>query len=450
VIRTENPQGPGLVNTILFNQDGVQETALLAVNDGPSTLEATVPGPAASRRYYGFRLVQETTLDLLAVGLADGGAPGRTDLTRLAEDPAGDEIFGRPNLDLTDCRVGHDSTRLYCALTNVSGGFPVNDGLTFFSYLLAIKDPAVSVPDTLFAMIQTINSPGIIEPGLYQINGSGVGDLVKIGEITATELPAENTLILSCALADLEANPVFQSWYDPADPRIGVAGFSQRITILGGAQDADSTPGGVWHLRQVGLDPGPNQLPLLTDFMLPEPGTGGFVSIVYSDADGHCPVVAELVFDDSETYPLRPQTLDYSGPVVYRSDTDLPPIEAEDWSRVVARFSDNQSDVVEVEEVIVGVADSRPGWAVRAAPNPFSARTEIAFMLGRSQPVQLAVYDVAGRRVATLVNDTLPAGPHAFGWGGRDEAGRSQAAGIYFYRLRTVDREVVRRLTLLR
>ena len=67
-IRTENARGPGLVNTILFAQNGVQEAPLSLVADGPSTLEATVPGPVTSRRYYGFRLIQPGALDLLPVG----------------------------------------------------------------------------------------------------------------------------------------------------------------------------------------------------------------------------------------------------------------------------------------------------------------------------------------------------------------------------------------------
>ena len=93
------------------------------------------------------------------------------------------------NLDLTECRIGRDGTRLYAALTNAGGGFPVNSGLTFFSYLLGINNPADSDPDTVFAMIHTITAAGIIAPGLYQINGTGIDDLVRIGDITATVLP---------------------------------------------------------------------------------------------------------------------------------------------------------------------------------------------------------------------------------------------------------------------
>jgi hypothetical protein len=450
-VRTESARGPGLVSTILFAQDGVQEAPLAAVLDGPSTLAATVPGPVAGRRHYGFRLVQAGALDVLPVRLADGVTPARSDLTRLAEDPAGDETSGRAHLDLVDCRIGRDGTRLYAALTNVGGGFPVSSGLTFFSYLLGIRNPADSAPDTVLALIHTVTAAGIIKPGLYQVNGTGISDLVKIGEITATELPGENTLVLSCALADLEANPFFRSWYDPTDPRLDVAGFSQKITLLGGVQETDRTPGGIWHLREVALEPGPNRLPQLADLALPAPGTGGTVSVVYGDADGHCPVVAELVFDGGEVYPLRPETLDYGLPVVYRSAAGLPPVEAGNWTQVVARFSDNLTDVVELTRANVSVADARPvGAHLRASPNPFTDRTRITFELRCAQPGQLLVYDAAGRRVATLIDGTLAAGSHAHAWDGRDAAGRRQPAGVYYCRLRCAEQDVAHRLILLR
>ncbi len=450
-LRTESAQGPGLVHTVLFAQDGVQEAPLTSLLDGPSTLAATVPGPAAGRRYYGFRVVQPGALDVLPVRLADGAPPVRADLTRLAEDPAGDETTGRPHLDLVDCRIARDGTRLYAALTNVGGGFPVSSGLTFFSYLVGISNPADAAPDTVLALIHTVTAAGIIEPGLYQVNGTGVSDLVKIGEIVVTSQPAENTLLLSCALADLEANAFFRSWYDPADPRIGVAGFTQRISLLSGVLETDHTPGGNWHLREVALEPGPGQLPQLADLTLPAPGSGGAVSVVYSDADGHCPVVAEVVFDGGPAYPLRPQTLDYGAPVEYRSAPGLPPAETGAWSEAIARFSDNGTDLVELPLTNVGVADAGPaGLRLRASPNPLTTSTRFRFGLSRAQAVQLLIHDAAGRRVATLLDADLPAGSHSRTWDGRDDAGRPQPAGVYWARLRGTDRDERSRLVLLR
>ena len=69
-------------------------------------------------------------------------------------------------------------------------------------------------------------------------------------------------------------------------------------------------------------------------------------------------------------------------------------------------------------------------------PNPFNPATEIVFELPERQLVELVVYGVDGRRVATLKNELLPAGRHTVVWTGRDDAGERLASGIYFCRLR--------------
>ena len=101
---------------------------------------------------------------------------------------------------------------------------------------LGIKDPAVADPDTVFAMINTVEAGGIIQPSLYRIDGTGTPDLVRSGDVSVTEFPGENTLLISCQWADLVADPIFQTWYDPNDPSLDVAGFTQKISLLGGAR----------------------------------------------------------------------------------------------------------------------------------------------------------------------------------------------------------------------
>ncbi|MBK8167350.1 MAG: T9SS type A sorting domain-containing protein [bacterium] len=448
IIRVENPPVAGATQAVLYAQGGVQEVPLASVPDGPATYEARVPGPVSGPRGYGFRLLRPGNLDVMAVPLAPGATPAPADLTRLATDAAGDETSGRAHLDLVDCRLGTDGTRLQAALTNVSGGFPVSSGLTFFSYLLAIKDPAVPDPDVLFAMIHTVTAAGIIAPGLYRIEGTGVDDLVKIGEITVSVLAAQNTLLLSCALADLEADPAFQSWYDPVDPRLDVAGLSQRITLLGGAQETDRTPGGVWHLRQVRLESGPNTLPSLSDLAVPAPGSGGFVSVLYQDADGHCPVFAQLLLPDGEVFPLRPQSLDYAQPVVYRSDAGLAPLESGSAGTVTVRFSDNLDDVVTLTQAVSAAPLPAAVLRLEASPNPFNPATVLSFELAEPGPVTLAVYGIDGRLVATLAEGQHSQGRHEVTWDGTDARGQRVASGVWFARLTGADGIVTRKLAL--
>ena len=73
--------------------------------------------------------------------------------------------------------------------------------------------------------------------------------------------------------------------------------------------------------------------------------------------------------------------------------------------------------------------------AGRPYPNPFNPSCRIAFDLPSAQTVQLAIYNLRGQRVASLVDENLDAGRHHARWDGRDHSGRPVAAGLYLYRL---------------
>lgn len=70
-----------------------------------------------------------------------------------------------------------------------------------------------------------------------------------------------------------------------------------------------------------------------------------------------------------------------------------------------------------------------------AHPNPFNPRTTLAYSLAAAADIRLAVYDVAGRRIATLDQGPRPVGEHTAVWLGRTEDGSSAPSGVYFARL---------------
>jgi hypothetical protein len=74
---------------------------------------------------------------------------------------------------------------------------------------------------------------------------------------------------------------------------------------------------------------------------------------------------------------------------------------------------------------------------VVTAPNPFRAATTIRFSVAAAGPATLAIHDVGGRLVRTLLDAALVPGDRRVVWDGRDDAGRALASGVYFYRLRT-------------
>jgi hypothetical protein len=78
-------------------------------------------------------------------------------------------------------------------------------------------------------------------------------------------------------------------------------------------------------------------------------------------------------------------------------------------------------------------------------PNPFNASTEISFELGNSMSIDLSIYDIAGRKLATLAHGYFEEGHHIRIW----EAG-DFSSGIYFYRLETDLESYTRKMTLLK
>jgi hypothetical protein len=85
------------------------------------------------------------------------------------------------------------------------------------------------------------------------------------------------------------------------------------------------------------------------------------------------------------------------------------------------------------------------------SPNPFESSTTIRYDIPEADRVKLAVYDVNGRRLRSLVDVPVQeAGRHTASWDGRDDGGKQVAPGIYFYRLETGRYSATQRVTLLR
>jgi hypothetical protein len=70
-------------------------------------------------------------------------------------------------------------------------------------------------------------------------------------------------------------------------------------------------------------------------------------------------------------------------------------------------------------------------------PNPVATSTSIAYGIVHAGPVDLAIFDIAGRRIRSLASGSTPAGIYRVSWDGRDGGGKAVGTGIYFARLRT-------------
>ncbi len=86
-------------------------------------------------------------------------------------------------------------------------------------------------------------------------------------------------------------------------------------------------------------------------------------------------------------------------------------------------------------------------------PNPFNPSTEIKYSLPAlksSYHVVIKIYDVQGRLVKILVDETKSAGTYSVKWGGTDSIGNAVASGIYFYSMQVGEFKSTRKMMLLR
>jgi hypothetical protein len=109
------------------------------------------------------------------------------------------------------------------------------------------------------------------------------------------------------------------------------------------------------------------------------------------------------------------------------------------WSACVVDF-------VSVEEEV----DSREkNIDLSVFPEPCRGRSEVSYTIPRSGRVLVAVYNVLGQRVATLVDREEEFGRRGCAWNGSDDDGNPVQSGIYLLRFEFEDTVILRKVTLL-
>lgn len=90
------------------------------------------------------------------------------------------------------------------------------------------------------------------------------------------------------------------------------------------------------------------------------------------------------------------------------------------------------------------------GMLEPAFPNPSRGGATVRFDLARDADVRVQVFDVAGRRVRSLVHGRLGAGPHSLAWNGLDDRGTAVGSGQYLLELSSQGTRSTTRVTLIR
>ena len=148
-------------------------------------------------------------------------------------------------------------------------------------------------------------------------------------------------------------------------------------------------------------------------------------------------------------YPFGPYYMDFTNN--YWGTTD--PAEVSEWIYdgyddpdvwlyvVFEPMADNPLDVT---------PNARAYGLLPPYPNPFNPETTIRFRLAEAGDIDLAIYDVKGALVTTLVSGSYAAGPHEVVWRGLDRFGNSMPSGVYLARLVAGDVVQTERLVLVR
>jgi len=83
-------------------------------------------------------------------------------------------------------------------------------------------------------------------------------------------------------------------------------------------------------------------------------------------------------------------------------------------------------------------------------PNPFNPQTAISYCLPQDGQVRLVIYNVAGQKVRTLVDEYQSAGEKEVSWDGRDQEGNCAASGVYLYKLQAGQSCATKKMLLMK
>lgn len=136
-----------------------------------------------------------------------------------------------------------------------------------------------------------------------------------------------------------------------------------------------------------------------------------------------------------------------------RGDDRMPPLATrltdDSGVDIVGRWIRNLGNASSVRNI----GESRTADAfslTNAYPNPFNPTTTIDFTIKSRTLVRLDIFDILGRQIANLVDETLEPGEHSRPWDAKDKHGRAVSSGVYFYRLTADGRSETRKVVLLR
>ncbi len=139
------------------------------------------------------------------------------------------------------------------------------------------------------------------------------------------------------------------------------------------------------------------------------------------------------------------------------TDSDLP--AGTFFYQVTAVYDQGESIPSNEASLLVTSVESTPGnipdgfGLSQNYPNPFNPETNISYTIPQGNAptqVTLAIYDLSGKKIHTLVNERQASGSYQIRWDGRNDAGHTVASGLYVYRLQAGEFGESRKMVLLK
>lgn len=120
----------------------------------------------------------------------------------------------------------------------------------------------------------------------------------------------------------------------------------------------------------------------------------------------------------------------------------------------LAWFGTYRSGISSFDNTGTGISFSKNGTVltgqILASPNPFISTVEIQYSLSVQEHVHISVFDMSGRIVKTLANETQQADQHSVYWDGTGQNGTPLSGGMYFYQINSNSITASGKLILLR
>ncbi len=83
-------------------------------------------------------------------------------------------------------------------------------------------------------------------------------------------------------------------------------------------------------------------------------------------------------------------------------------------------------------------------------PNPFNPVTTLRYDLPENRLVNITIYDMLGREVKTLINQTQEAGFKSVIWNATNDYGKPVSAGVYLYQIHAGEFVQTKKMVLLK